>query len=75
MNITQEFEVNDQIFTVEAYINPEVSDSWDDIGSPATIDIFTVYDEQGCEITSALDYVVYWELEDLILEYYDRVTD
>jgi|TARA_R110000787_G_scaffold34933_2_gene90156 hypothetical protein len=75
MNITQEFDVNDQIFTVEAYINPEVSDSWDDIGSPATIDIFTVYDEQGCEITSALDYVVYWELEDLILEYYDRVTD
>tara|TARA_R110002167_G_scaffold227310_1_gene432510 strand:- start:324 stop:551 length:228 start_codon:yes stop_codon:yes gene_type:complete len=75
MNITQEFDVNDQTFTVEAYINPEVSDSWDDIGSPATIDIFTVYDEQGCEITSALDYVVYWELEDLILEYYDRVTD
>ena len=75
MTVTQEFDVNDQTFTVEAYITPEVADSWDDMGSPATIDIFTVYNEQGCEITSALDYTVYWELEDLILEHYDRLTD
>ena len=75
MNITQEFDVNDQIFTVEAYITPEIADSWEDMGTPATIDIFTVYNEQGCEITSALDYAIYWELEDLILEHYHRVTD
>jgi len=74
MNITQEFDVNDHIYTVEAYITPEVANTWDDMGEPATIDIFTVYDEQGCEITSGIDYTLYWELEDLILEYYHNIA-
>lgn len=73
MTITQEFEVNDGIYTVEATISQSEASTWDYEGSAATIDIFTIYDEQGCEITGAIDYELYWSLEDMILEYYENI--
>ena len=75
MTIIREIELDECVYTVEASITPEESCSWDYIGSPATVDVFTIYDEQGCEITSALDYLTYWELEHQIIEYYNSTLD
>jgi len=73
MTVIQEFDIDDKLYTVEAYIVPEEACTYDYLGSPATVDIFTVYDEQGCEITSAIDYTLYWDLEDKILDYYHTI--
>ena len=73
MNIDIEIELNEEIYTVEAYIIKGEDSSHDYPGSAPEIDCMTVYDEQGCDITRMLDYDTIEYIEDSLFDiYYER---
>jgi len=75
MNITLEIDYDDYIYTVDATVTDGEASTYEDAGSPPEIEVWSVYNEVGCELTSNIDYKMYHYFEDLIFDEYTRLTE
>jgi hypothetical protein len=71
-SINIEVEYDFEVFEVEAVVYAGEMQTYDYCGSAPDVDIWKVYDEQGCEIQRELDYITLEYIEEQILEYYNN---
>ena len=71
MNIDLEIEMDNKLYFVEATMRKGDSPSYDYEGSAPEIDYMVVYNEDGDEVTTNLNWKYVNEIEDRLHDYYN----
>ena len=70
MRIITEIEFDDVLYTVDATVTDGEASTYDYAGSAPELEVWTICNEIGCEVTSNISYTMYDFIEDRLLEIY-----
>ena len=75
MKIQIKVEFEDTVYAVDATVTPGEPATYDYQGSPPEIEIWAVYNENGCEIMYFIDSDVFYTIEDEVYQAYERLIE
>tara|TARA_R110002049_G_scaffold248365_1_gene422867 strand:- start:254 stop:481 length:228 start_codon:yes stop_codon:yes gene_type:complete len=75
MKIQIEVEFDDTVYAVDATVTPGEAATYDYQGSSPEIEIWAVYNENGCEIMYFIDSDVFYTIEDEVYQAYERLSE
>lgn len=75
MKIQIKVEFEDTVYAVDATVTPGEPATYDYQGSSPEIEIWAVYNENGCEIMYFIDSDVFYTIEDEVYQAYERLIE